>query len=232
MDYSNTQLQSLLAGEYVLGTLRGRAAKRFERLLESEPGMRDALHYWQQRLNPLVEVIKPIEPPARVWKTIQNRIHKKQSLKSGPQPWNNSGFWRGFALASIMLVIGYGIGNWQAVHRHSGDTSQYVAILQNQHEQPMFVASVTNDGKALRLDMLTDDDMPKDQVMQAWCMPKGGGKPVSLGIINAKSNRFEMNSDEMEMLHESEEITVSMEPMGGSPMEEPTGPVMYRGNII
>jgi anti-sigma-K factor RskA len=233
MKYSDPQLQSLLAGEYVLGSLRGPAAKRFEQLLESEPGLREALVYWQNRLNPLAETMPPVTPPKRVWKTIQNRIHTNQHSVTRTSFWNNLGFWRGFALASFTLIVGYSLGNMQAhFYQSNFDSNEYLAVLQDQHENPMLVATVVEKGKALQLDMLADDNTGPEQVMQVWCMPKDGSKPVSIGIIDAKTKRFDMNIKEMQMLHEADEIAISIEPLGGSPMDEPTGEVMYRGTII
>jgi anti-sigma-K factor RskA len=233
MNYSDPQLQSLLAAEFVLGSLHGRAAARFSRLLASEPGLREAVDYWQQRLNPLAEVLTPVTPPKHIWKNIQRAIQADRRPFTFISIWDNLNFWRGFALASMMLVIGFGLGAIQAIfERPVADTSKYIAILNDQRAQPMLVASIIGDSRVLQIDMLVDEQTTSDQVMQVWCVPKGGGKPMSIGLIASKTSRFEMTVDEMQMLHEAEEIVVSMEPPGGSPMDKPTGPVMYRGNVI
>ena len=41
MNYNNPELRDVLAGEYVLGTLRGKARARFERLLAMDASLRD-----------------------------------------------------------------------------------------------------------------------------------------------------------------------------------------------
>ncbi len=233
MNYSNSDLQSLLAAEYVLGTLRGQAAIRFEKLLQSEHGLRQTLEYWQYRINPLAEVVQPVKPPRRVWKNIQRRIHPYPHSNRSELFWNNLNFWRGFALASVMLVVGFGLGMWQAAFdRPTVDALEYIAILQDHRSEPVLVASVVDGGKALKLDMLSEAYKEAGQIMQVWCIPKDGGEPVSVGFINSESNRFNMTVNQMQMLHDAQEIAVSIEPIGGSPFNRPSGPVMYRGSVL
>jgi anti-sigma-K factor RskA len=60
-----------LAAEYVLGTLRGPARKRFERLIESDPELARRVDDWAKRLDPLAEAAPAIDPPARSWAAIE-----------------------------------------------------------------------------------------------------------------------------------------------------------------
>ena len=74
MDYARPILADALAAQYVAGTLRGRARRRFETLLPSHPALQTAVHDWQQRLMPLTTVLLPQAPPARVWQAIERRL--------------------------------------------------------------------------------------------------------------------------------------------------------------
>ena len=233
MNYSAPKLQSLLAAEFVLGCMPVLASRRFERLLESEPGLRLAFQYWQRRLNPLAENLKPLQPSKRVWLGIQNRIRYGSTVQPRAlvSLWANVNFWRGFSLASIMLVIGFMLGN--VPQSNDAFDMHTIAVLQDHTARPKLVATMENEGQALVLEMLTQpDDMGPGKVMQVWCVPKGGGKPMSLGLMNSKQNRFELSLDQIQILHESAEIAISVEPMGDAPMDAPTGEVMYRGTII
>lgn len=232
MKYSDPKLQSLLAAEYILGSLRGAASRRFERLLQSEPGLREAVEYWQERLNPLAESTPPIKPDKRVWATIQNRI--RYGTAAAPQKssaiWSNLNFWRGFSLASIALVIGFTLGN---LNKQPPSVYETVAVLHDSAAKPMLVASMENESRSLILEVLSQpENMESGKVMQVWCVPKGGGKPMPIGILESDQNRFELSLDQIQTLHESLELSISIEPEGGSPTDEPTGPVMYRGTII
>ncbi len=53
MKYRDPALRDKLAAEYVLGTLRGRARARFQRLLRYDPALRRAVDAWEERLLPM-----------------------------------------------------------------------------------------------------------------------------------------------------------------------------------
>ncbi|MFY9512148.1 MAG: hypothetical protein WAQ05_14355, partial [Rubrivivax sp.] len=74
MDYAKLPLADALAAEYVAGTLRGPARRRFEALLPGHPALRAAVRDWQDRLMPLTAAVEPVVPPATVWAGIDRRL--------------------------------------------------------------------------------------------------------------------------------------------------------------
>src|SRR5688500_17243782 len=100
MDYGRPSLADALAADYVLGTLRGAARRRFEALLPAHPTLRAATQAWQDRLLPLTAAIDPVAPPARVWQAISSRIDGTPPVAStaaAPETrgaWHRLGFWR------------------------------------------------------------------------------------------------------------------------------------------
>ncbi len=237
MNYSDTKLQSLLSAEYVLGSLQGLARKRFERLLTTEPGLQEAVEYWQRRLNPLGETVEPLEPPHHIWQQIQQRIQppaapvaaeaESSMTKIANAWWDSLEFWRGFGVATAMMIVGLFVAfNTQTSFNKQ---PEYLAILQNQQAQPMFVASLIQGGKALEVSMLAEMNMQSHEVMQIWCVPKDGGVPVSVGLLESGRTHFELSLDQLQGLHDAEELLISLEPVGGSTEQGPSGPVMYRG---
>jgi anti-sigma-K factor RskA len=103
MNYAHPELRDRLAAEYALGTLRGGARRRFERLLSGDASLRELVQGWEMRVNLLAESAPAVPPPARVWEGIAQRI--------GPAPapapvapglierlWDSLGFWRGASL--------------------------------------------------------------------------------------------------------------------------------------
>ncbi len=99
MKYEHPELRERLAAEYALGTLRGAARRRFERVLAADAPLRELVQAWELRLNLLAESAPAVTPPARVWQRIEQRL--------GPVPvhesaltrwWNSLGFWRGASL--------------------------------------------------------------------------------------------------------------------------------------
>jgi len=74
MNYADPELRDRLAAEYALGTLRGLARRRFQRLLSSDLALRRLVEDWELMLSPLSERIIPVEPPEHVWDEIAKRI--------------------------------------------------------------------------------------------------------------------------------------------------------------
>ena len=73
MKSGNRELVDRLAAEYVLGTLRGRARRRFERWLVS-PQVGDIVKGWEARLAGLEPRLEAVTPPSTVWRGIENRL--------------------------------------------------------------------------------------------------------------------------------------------------------------
>ncbi len=87
MNYDRPDLLDRLAAEYVLGTLRGRARRRFNQLQRELPAARDAVAAWEARLNPLSSVVPATAPPGRVWDAIAARTDAKSQAPSTPRRW-------------------------------------------------------------------------------------------------------------------------------------------------
>jgi RNA polymerase sigma-70 factor (ECF subfamily) len=64
----------LLAAEYVMGTLRGAARRRFEALRETDAVYCFAADAWEERLAPLVEALAPVAPSSGLWESIERRL--------------------------------------------------------------------------------------------------------------------------------------------------------------
>src|SRR6218665_3184410 len=106
MDYSRPLLAERLAAEYALGTLRGPARRRFERLLPAHPALADAVQAWQQRLQPLAGPVAPVAPPPQVWAAVQRRLFGAPT--PAPGWWQRLGLWQGFAGVAVAGVLSLG----------------------------------------------------------------------------------------------------------------------------
>ena len=98
MNYADPELRDRLAAEYALGTLRGPARRRFERLLSGDARLRDLAEDWELRVNLLAESAPAVAPPARVWEGIAERIGPASAPVRESRLnrlWDSLGFWRG-----------------------------------------------------------------------------------------------------------------------------------------
>ena len=111
MRSGNRQLVDRLAAEYVLGTLRGRARRRFERWLVS-PQVGTMVKQWESRLAGFEPPIEHVAPAPEVWHAIEQRLALR---RAGGRPASR---WLAIA-ASILLfaVVGVFAVYWQGTQR-------------------------------------------------------------------------------------------------------------------
>src|SRR5216684_175840 len=86
-----------VCGEYVVGTLRGAARRRFERALREEPLVAQRLRDWQSKITPRYAPMIEVPPSPQVWK----RLEKTLGFGRTPFPW----FRRGWAIAAAAILV-------------------------------------------------------------------------------------------------------------------------------
>jgi anti-sigma-K factor RskA len=226
MNLRRPERADALAGEYVLGTLRGRARARFERGVRSDRALADAVQRWEERLVPLSEALPPVEPPERVWRAIEARIGAR-AARAGF--WTSLGWWRGLALASLAAVVALSILLFKpAAERTEGAV---VAVLAGSDAKAALVASADRFGRYLTIKAISRIDVPADRSLQLWMLPSGGN-PQSLGVFDSTTvARVTLSAPADEALRNIPALAVSLEPRGGSPTGLPTGPVLYTGAV-
>ena len=233
MDYSRPDLADRLAAGYVIGTMRAGARRRFEVLLPAHPALRTAERAWQDRLMPLTLAIKPEQPSAEVWQRIETRLfgqqRQGQTASVAAVWWRQLGFWRGFsALAGVAAVsLAVLLANPRAT-----PPPVLVVLMSTNPADPnlvvaSFVASISGDGRALVTKPLMNVSLQADRSFELWSIPTGG-KPRSLGVISA-SGRSVVNPKKE--LAGAEALAVTLEPVGGSPTGQPTGPIVFSGKL-
>ena len=107
MDYSRKDRADALAAEYVSGTMRGGARRRFESLLPAHPALREATLAWSERLMPLTAALAPVEPSGEVWRRISDRLDRRQRVGAGA--WERLPFWRGLTAFASVAAIGLAV---------------------------------------------------------------------------------------------------------------------------
>src|SRR5258708_37042422 len=161
-----------LAAEHALGTLRGGARRRFAELARADGALAAALRRWDEALAPLAEAIRPVEPPARVWRAIEARL-----MPASPRsvsPWRALGLVSA-GLASVLLAAFL----WIAA-TPPGEPL-FVAVLTAPDAAPRMVVSIERAG-VLRARMVKPWKIGADKGLELWALPKDGA-PRSLGMI-------------------------------------------------
>ncbi|MGH6647101.1 anti-sigma factor [Aquabacterium sp.] len=233
MDYSRTERADRLAAEYVLGTLSGRARRRFETLLPAHPQLRRSVNDWQERLVPLVDVVPEVQPSPQVWQALQRRLFSSPADAAMAQGasgwWQRLALWRGFTAFSTVAALSLGL--WLAQPQVAAPP--IVIVMAAQPGTPAglqnasFVVSVAGDGRSLVFKPLSQLPVGLDKALELWVIP-GQGAPRSLGLVSADGATTVLRQ---QLLKGTAAFAVSVEPTGGSPTGTPTGPVISVGKL-
>ncbi len=239
MDYSKPRLADALAAQYVAGTLRGAARRRFEALLPAHPALRGAVYDWQDRLMPLTGVLPPLTPPPHVWAGIERRLWPVAAASSAAVAaaaaapwWQRLGVWRALSGMALAAVVGLGV----LVATPQPALAPVVVVLQGTGADTAvagtIVASLSGDGRALVTRTLTPVALTTDRVLELWSVPPDGN-PRSLGLIKADGlTVLARNKLPATLLKGgTAALAVSVEPPGGSTTGVPTGPVVFAGKL-
>lgn len=221
------QLAGALAAEYVVGTLRGRARRRFEAIARADPAVASAVERWEDRLTPLAERVPAVEPPARVWAAIEERIAPRATPASF---WSSLAFWRAFGLvAGGLATVLFAAFLWLAPA--PGSEPMFLAVLTSADSAPRIMVTMESRGM-LRVHTMKPWPHAEGKSLQLWAMPENG-PPRSLGLVpNADEEMAMPLAPDDPRVRGVRMLVVSMEPAGGSPMPHPTGPVLASGPVV
>jgi anti-sigma-K factor RskA len=223
---NNPVLGEKLAAEYVLGTLKGGARRRFETYLQADAGLRASVAGWQARLVPMVEWSPGVQPPARVWHGIERRLGRT-SAAPWWQFWRIDGarVWGGLAVGASAAAVALAV---VLAGRAPAPALQQVATLVDEKAQTALVVAADAGTERIEVRVAPGVTVPDDRTLQLWAITTAG-KTRSLGIL-PDNRRASLRLDSRAVGADVMLLAISLEPKGGSPNPEaPTGPVLYKG---
>jgi anti-sigma-K factor RskA len=218
MKSANRELVDRLAAEYVLGTLRGRARRRFERWLLS-PQVGALVKAWEERLAGLEPQLAPVVPPATVWRGIETKLDLRSMQRRPAMRW--------LAIAaSLIFFVVAGVFLTRQAQQPQPQLTQR-SSLQADPQTIYWSVEVLGDNQELSMHVHLVHDLPPGKAHELWALPEGGGAPVSLGLMPHTGDHHRvLNASQRAALVNSKKIAVTLEPEGGSPTGDPTGPVL------
>lgn len=223
MNILHPERADALAAAYVLGTLRGPACRRFETLMAAHPSLRQHVQAWEARLAPLQSII-PEEPvPTRVWRRIATRTIEQRRTPA-VRHWRDW-LWPAWALASSVAAALL----WLRHDALNAVSTEQLAVLTPVEasavpapEQPIVVA-VIDGGRRWSVLVSAAQRPSAQQDWELWAIPRDGA-PISLGTVTAgRLNTVTPPPPEIPL----KALAISVEPRGGSPTGQPTGPVRF-----
>jgi anti-sigma-K factor RskA len=220
-----------LAAEYALGTASPRVRRRLAAIARRDRTVATALSAWERRLAILAEDVPGIAPPPRVWREIVARLglDPEGASRTRVAWWQRVDLWRAFAVASFIVAVVLGVVEYQ--RQGQPVAAPLVVVLAGADAKPGLIATGTHGERYLTLKSIGNTAPAAGKVFELWALPQAG-VPRSLGVIPSGGVvRVPLAAPVDESLSNIPSLAVSLEPPGGSPTGQPTGPVLYSGSI-
>lgn len=229
--------REILAAEYVLGTLHADERTLFASVLAQDPEAQAAVAAWQARLAALSAAVDEVAPPPAVWRRIEGAVSPSQplrvieggarapdatDLRRALNRWRVAAFAAGALAASLAVFVVD-----RELIRHPAVQPSYVAVVNRGGEQPALVIRVDLASGNVYVRPLAAE-APAGKSLELWYI--GAGKaPKSMGVVGDDAIKMPLPAG---LALEKASFAVTVEPKGGSPTGDPTGPVVYSGQLI
>ena len=220
--------RSYLAAEYVLGVLDAAQRRDVELRIARDRAFAREVAAWQLHLAPLADEIESVDPPRYVWRRIDAALFEPKR-----RGWlDDVVFWRWLsagagAVAAAALVFAFVTSRPPTT---PAIVAPMVAAINLDDGRPAFLATIDL-SRGTMLVLPVSAVIPADKAAELWLIPPGD-KPHSLGVVDvshpvsvtippALRNAVTLKAA----------MAISVEPPGGSPTGQPTGPVIAKGAI-
>jgi anti-sigma-K factor RskA len=228
-----------LAREYALGTLTGRARRRFERLLAEAPLAARVVVRWQQRFDVLAAGVPDVQPREQVWQGLQQRLFAAPREVPAPSLWSRlqsllaprvlGGALAGVLAATVVLRLQ---PQWLDLEvRGEALPQSYVGLLVNDAGQATLLASSRRHGRSITVKLLQPLQVPDGQVARLWALPRDGA-PFLVGMVPASGSATIALTDSAEKLFFTvAKLGVTIEPVAAG-AAAPSTPFVASGHCV
>jgi anti-sigma-K factor RskA len=217
------------AGEYVLGTMSEREARRFERLRARDAYYCDMADDWERRFSPLGETLVETDPPPEVWTRIERQIVQDQEPA---RLWDRLGFWRGFGLTAAALaacLLAFVVID--RVVLPPAPVTEKIAVLSDKSSAAWLV-TIRDGGTRMTILPLRDISVPAGRSLELWLVRGKGEAPVSLGLVPADGRRsVALSETAVRSWPRATQLAITLEPATGWTPGTPYGQALFAGKI-
>lgn len=230
----------LSAAEHALRLLTGDEARQAAERAAADPAFAREVARWRGRLAPLAQEIEPVAPPAQLWQRIAAETASESGandndtmLRRQLTAWKSAAAGLGVLAASLALVLAAGLRPFAAPSAPAqAQSAPLVALLADDSGRSNVVASWSPAARQLVLAVPTSLQGDAAHSHELWVIP-AGGKPHSVGIMPArKQMHMQLDVAAAVLLGQGATLAISVEPRGGSPTGQPTGPVIASGKLV
>lgn len=220
----------ILAAEYVVGVLPAEERREAAARIERDQGFARLVDIWEVRLSSLGASYPEVAAPAAVKTAIDRRLFAAPA----PAParaslWSSLAFWRGLAAAAAAVAVAIALAYFVAPPSDQSP-QRYVASLAPQQSDVHYFVVYDARTQDIGLSHVTGA-RPEGRDFELWVMEQGKD-PVSLGVIPVgQSVHLAVAQAFRERIAAGAVFAISLEPPGGSPTGQPTGPVVASGDL-
>src|SRR5262249_16651732 len=134
---------------------------------------------------------------------------------------------RAFIAASALAASLALVAVYQEIPARKEPRGLYIASVNREGGRPALIVTADPASKTAYA-VPVSAEIPAGRSLEPWFIGTDG-KPKSMGLIKTQMERFALPAG---VQIEKASLAVSIEPEGGSPKDQPTGPVVYSGQLI
>lgn len=228
--------RSALAAEYVLGLATGDDLKQARDLFAKDAEFQQEVGDWAAKLAPLIDEFAPVEAPAGLLQRVERNIGFLDSSADSAILHRSRNRWRAMSLAasaiaaSLAIVLVTRPPDVRYLDRPAAADPMF-AMLGDEKAPMKLVAAWNPTEKRLTVTPASEPAADPTHSYELWIIPPNG-KPRSLGTLPTEgAMRGPVAPSIVAMFGEGATIAISVEPSGGSPTGQPTGPVIAAGKL-
>lgn len=220
--------------EAVLGTLDPAERAAVEREVAADPAARAARDAWERRLAPLALTAPEAEPGPEVWPAIARALSDDRAPPAAANDDRIGALrrsvrrWRLAAGAAAALAAGLALFVALGPPRPDGADGRYLAVVSRGGEAPALLVSIDTRAGTARVRPV-GAQAPAGRSLELWYVGDGQA-PKTLGLVGSDTKGVILPAAADALAAGT--FAVSVEPEGGSPTGQPTGPVVYSGKLI
>ncbi len=234
-------------GEYVLGTLNADDHEAFATALAHDQALMAEVYQWQDKLLGLSVRVAPATPPMDLWSRIEGALGASPHLVSQPAApptpvrvamppktpwWRRLQLWQGLSVAGAVASLLLAVLLVGRVGVPEAPGARYLAILQSPDTQATGYIVELDARRKLRLIPVGQSPaVPAGRALQFWTKAQGAAGPTSLGLVRP-GEVVELPLSRLPAVEAQQLFEITLEPEAGSPLDRPTGPILFVGKTV
>lgn len=233
----------LLAAEYALGLIDDGERTRAEGLLAADPHFAARVARWSGRVAPLLDEVEAVAPPRGLWARVERAIAPATAEPAAPAQASNVhvlrrrvNLWRGYSAVATALAASLALF---LVTRPSAESptappapAPLVAMMEAEGSPAKLVATYDPASRMLLVTPAAGVSASSGRAHELWLIP-ADGKPRSMGVVEpGGARRMAVPPAMLAEMKAEVTLALSVEPSGGSPSGQPTGPVVAAGKFV